>query len=63
MKNSPYPIDRVEQMKLIRHPLYLTIEPLLDFDLLFFVEIIKSCSPLQVNIGADSGGNNLPEPR
>jgi len=62
MRNSPKPIDRVEQMQLIRHPLYITIEPMLDFDLQEFVEMIKSCAPLQVNIGADSGGNGMPEP-
>lgn len=41
---------------------YITIEPILDFDLDLFVEMIKSCNPVQVNIGADSGGNKLPEP-
>ena len=62
MRNSPKPVDRVEQMKLIRHPLYITIEPLLDFDLVEFVEMLKSCNPIQVNIGADTGKNNLIEP-
>jgi DNA repair photolyase len=41
---------------------YVTIEPVMDFDLPELVEIIKSCNPIQVNIGADSGHNNLPEP-
>ena len=62
MGNSPKPIDRVEEMKLIRHPLYITIEPIMDFDLPEFVEMIKSCNPLQVNIGSDSGNNRLIEP-
>jgi len=62
MCNSPAPAYRVEEMKLIRHPLYITIEPIMDFDLEVFVEIVKSCEPLQVNIGADSGGHKLPEP-
>lgn len=62
MGTSPEPVDRVEQMKLIRHPLYITIEPLMDFDLPEFVEMLKACEPLQVNIGADSGNNGLPEP-
>jgi hypothetical protein len=26
------------------------------------VELIKRCNPVQVNIGADSGNNHLPEP-
>jgi hypothetical protein len=62
MRNSPIPIHRIQQMELIRHPLYITIEPIMDFDLQLFVEMIKGCGPIQVNIGADSGNNNLPEP-
>lgn len=42
--------------------LLVTIEPLCDFDLNEFVEIIKKAQPVQVNIGADSKGCNLPEP-
>lgn len=42
--------------------LLITIEPLFDFDLPELIELIKSCRPQQVNIGADSGRNNLPEP-
>lgn len=41
---------------------YVTIEPIMDFDLIPLVEMIKRCNPEQVNIGADSGNNNLPEP-
>jgi hypothetical protein len=41
---------------------YITVEPVMDFDLGKFTEIIKACSPRQVNIGADSGNNRLPEP-
>jgi DNA repair photolyase len=62
MRNCPKPADRAEQMKLIRHPLYITIEPIMDFNLPVFVEMIKQCEPLQVNIGADSMRNGLPEP-
>lgn len=62
MQNSPKPSDRIIEMQKIRHPLYITIEPIMDFDLADFVKMIKSCNPLQVNIGADSGNNGLPEP-
>lgn len=62
MKNSPTPEQRVEHMKLIKYPRYVTIEPIIDFDLPEFVEMIKSCEPIQVNIGADSKSNGLPEP-
>jgi DNA repair photolyase len=40
----------------------ITIEPVLDFDMDIFVERIKMVEPEQINIGADSGRNNLPEP-
>jgi hypothetical protein len=40
----------------------ITIEPVMDFDTTEFAELIKSCNPEQVNIGADSGHNHLPEP-
>ena len=62
MQNSPTPMQRVLEMVIIRHPLYITIEPIMDFDLSEFVEMLKLCDPIQVNIGADSGKNNLPEP-
>ena len=62
MQNCPKPEQRVEQMKLIRHTLYITIEPIMDFDLFELIEMIKKCYPEQVNIGADSGRNGLPEP-
>ena len=43
---------------------YITIEPIMDFDLFDFVEMIKGCNPMQVNIGADSNPkrNRLPKP-
>ena len=63
MKNSPSPITRANWMRVdnvLDH--YVTIEPILDFDLEEMIDIIKRCNPVQVNIGADSGHNNLPEP-
>lgn len=41
---------------------YVTIEPIMDFDLDIMIQLISDCNPVQVNIGADSGKNNLPEP-
>lgn len=41
---------------------FVTIEPILDFNLNAMVDLLKQCNPEQVNIGADSGRNNLPEP-
>jgi hypothetical protein len=34
----------------------------MDFDLPEFLKMIKEANPKQVNIGADSGRNGLPEP-
>ena len=63
MGNTPDPHKRAIYMSEI--PLlekYVTIEPIMDFDLNDLVKIIRYCKPKQVNIGADSGKNNLPEP-
>lgn len=40
----------------------VTIEPILNFDVGPLVEMIQKINPEWVNIGADSGNNNLPEP-
>jgi hypothetical protein len=40
----------------------ITVEPILDFSVADFTDLILSCKPDQVNIGADSGHNHLPEP-
>lgn len=63
MRNSPSPVARMIQMSMIGfYPKYVTIEPIMDFDLSDMVRYIRECEPEQVNIGADSGNNNLPEP-
>ena len=57
--------DRLECLEVINvfFPFtMITIEPIIDFDLKEFVSMINKSSPNQVNIGADSGNNNLPEP-
>jgi hypothetical protein len=41
---------------------FITIEPIMDFDLDEFAGLIISASPSFVNIGADSKGHGLPEP-
>ena len=62
MGNCPTPFERSESMSKIELPKFITIEPIMDFDLVEMLDLIRSCNPVQVNIGADSGGNNLPEP-
>ena len=63
MVNSPRPYERAGYMQKIEHfERFITIEPIMDFDLQDMISIIKACNPTQVNIGADSGNNHLPEP-
>lgn len=66
MDNCPCPSDRADMMNEIAHEMdvatYVTIEPIMDFDLDEMCYLIETCLPIQVNIGADSGNNNLPEP-
>lgn len=61
MQSSPTPHERYYKSKYIRHPLYITIEPILNFNDQF-LKMLKDLAPIQINIGADSGNNNLPEP-
>ena len=62
MNNSPHPINRAIEMSRLNVKTYATIEPIMDFDLWDLVELIRFFNPVQVNIGADSGNNKLPEP-
>ena len=42
---------------------YLTIEPIMDFDLEELINLIQMCHPIQINIGANTNKNiRLPEP-
>lgn len=63
MGSAPGPRERsLAMQKIPYNKKHVTIEPIMDFDLEFFLLFLLDCNPIQVNIGADSGGNNLPEP-
>ena len=63
MNQSPFPHVRSMNFSMLKEfDNYVTIEPIMDFDLNDMLTLIKICNPKQVNIGADSGNNNLPEP-
>lgn len=64
MSRCPLVDNRADAMNIISEVVktYVTIEPIMDFDLPEMIELIKRCNPEQVNIGADSGHNRLPEP-
>ena len=60
---APKPGERANAMYYIEGiKKYVTIEPIMDFDIASLVDMIWMCKPEQVNIGADSGNNHLPEP-
>ena len=66
MGNAPEPADRasaMEDIDALGIETYVTIEPIMDFDLKELVEFIKRCKPKQVNIGMNSWREiKLPEP-
>jgi DNA repair photolyase len=62
MGQTPAPDKRAQAIGEIDLPKFITIEPILDFDVDELLQIIQSCDPQKVILGADSGRNNLPEP-
>jgi protein gp37 len=62
ISKAPPPAERIEGLKKWPAEKMITIEPIMDFDITKFAILIDSCKPVQTNIGADSGHNNLPEP-
>ena len=62
---APAPAERVMRMQAIAgmgHHAFVTIEPILRFDLDELVQMVKSIDPVFVNIGADSKNHGLEEP-
>jgi DNA repair photolyase len=62
MRDAPPPLERIEYLRMFLCDCVITIEPILDFDMDEFAREIRNTDPVRVNIGADSGGNHLPEP-
>lgn len=65
MNFAPMPYRRSDAMRELYDDgfeNYVTIEPIMKFDLYEMLGLVSECRPKQVNIGADSGGNGLPEP-
>lgn len=60
--SAPCVMERQINILQDRFPVMITVEPILDFDMVEFVSWIKEISPFQVNIGADSQGHKLTEP-
>jgi DNA repair photolyase len=65
VSESPSPLIRylgIKRLSYERNRVFITIEPILDFDLDMMVEWITEIHPEFVNIGADSKGCGLTEP-
>ncbi|GHV89879.1 hypothetical protein AGMMS50268_03820 [Spirochaetia bacterium] len=63
MGYTPAPEIRADTIsKLTEHKHMITVEPIMEFDVKALSHLILSAWPDQVNIGADSGNNGLPEP-
>jgi protein gp37 len=62
ISKAPQPFDRIDALKRWKGRKMISVEPVTDFNVMTFSEMILSCEPEQVNIGADSGSNRLPEP-
>lgn len=61
---APDPASRVHAMIRLRDLVgtFVTVEPILDFDVTPLLDMIQRIRPAFVNIGADSKGHGLPEP-
>lgn len=60
---APKPIERATAMNcLTSQRRFLTLEPLLDFDIDILADWIRRINPEFCNIGADSKSHHLPEP-
>lgn len=59
---SPLPIERMRGMQMSEKDNYITIEPIMKFNLNILSTMIKLCNPVQVNIGGNTSSVKLPEP-
>lgn len=64
ISKAPIPEDRYEAMCVLSKKVrtFLTIEPILSFDVAVLAGWIRQINPKFVNIGADSKNHSLPEP-
>jgi len=63
ISDAPLPSLRYEAMKKLKWKLkFISIEPILDFDLYIFTKWIQEINPFMVYVGYDNYNNKLPEP-
>ena len=59
---APAPEERYKAMLQMKGRKFVTIEPVLDFDVDILAKWIGEINPEFLNLGADSKNHNLPEP-
>jgi len=62
ISKAPFPVSRALAMGDIEGETFVTIEPILEFDIAEFLHLLFTANPTFINIGADSKGSDLPEP-
>lgn len=66
VSKAPIPLirwlDMVMDVQPTRHPLFVSIEPIMDFDIETFTYMLNMINPEFVSIGADSQKHKLSEP-
>jgi protein gp37 len=64
ISHAPRPIGRYANMKQLSgsRRIFVTVEPIMDFDVQILGQWLTDIHPEFVNIGADSKGRGLPEP-
>lgn len=60
--DAPSVKQRAHDLQLIPRERMISIEPIMDFDMDEFIEMIDFCNPIFVAIGADSQSSGLDEP-
>lgn len=59
---APHPLERLKEFANLLPRKFVTIEPVLDFDVHEFATAVVKANPTWVNIGADSKGHDIAEP-
>ena len=63
ISKAPKPSQRYNDFLKVKHPLKMvTIEPVLDFDLVTMASWMENINPCMIWLGYNSRKNNLPEP-
>jgi DNA repair photolyase len=64
LSTAPTMLERKRAIQLLgkNHNVFVSIEPIMDFDVSVLSEWIKDIYPKFISVGADSQGYNLPEP-